>query len=266
MRLLILVIRSTGLIVFLSIYSFSMVLGKRCPSLLGLFLQLLSETRLLLPSLGYYPLNLSVLYLFSSSLQSTFKCDQVLLTTFPHFLPPATTLALLSFKRRISTLTNSTLPSHYSFHCILFHSTKIAVVSSSVPLVAKANGHFSICLFCQPVILGTNSTPTGIPSLGCGEKGNYIQCKQINCDTAWLWGQLNSDNTISSVKRQHVSSAVLHSSLLHSALLCLLFSTWSSLLQWDVVSILSSMFQLQPRKRCLQWKGKSVLCEPAWSS
>ena len=40
---------------------------------------------------------------------------------------------------------------------------------------------------CQPMVTGTNSTPTGIPSLGCGEEGNFIKCKQLNCDTSQLW-------------------------------------------------------------------------------
>lgn len=29
--------------------------------------------------------------------------------------------------------------------------------------------------------------PTGIPSLGCSEEGNSVQCQQLNCDAAQLW-------------------------------------------------------------------------------
>lgn len=37
------------------------------------------------------------------------------------------------------------------------------------------------------MVIGTNSVPTGIPRLGHGEEGNFIQCRQLSCDTAWLW-------------------------------------------------------------------------------
>ena len=30
---------------------------------------------------------------------------------------------------------------------------------------------------CQAMVIGANSMATGIPSLGCGEEGNCIQCK-----------------------------------------------------------------------------------------
>ena len=40
-----------------------------------------------------------------------------------------------------------------------------------------------------------NSIPTRIPNLGWGEKGNFIQCKELNCESqsmavraAWRWG------------------------------------------------------------------------------
>lgn len=34
---------------------------------------------------------------------------------------------------------------------------------------------------CQPMVVHINSTLKGIPSLGCGGEGNFIQCKQLNC-------------------------------------------------------------------------------------
>lgn len=40
---------------------------------------------------------------------------------------------------------------------------------------------------CQPVVVGANSMPAGIPNVECGEEGNCIRCKQPSCDTAWLW-------------------------------------------------------------------------------
>ena len=36
---------------------------------------------------------------------------------------------------------------------------------------------FSECLLCQLTLLGVISTPTRIPSLGCGDEGNVTQCK-----------------------------------------------------------------------------------------
>lgn len=49
--------------------------------------------------------------------------------------------------------------------------------------------------WCQPMVFGVNSTPTGIPHLGYSEDGNFIQCKQVNHETAamrmtWLWNSL----------------------------------------------------------------------------
>lgn len=38
-------------------------------------------------------------------------------------------------------------------------------------------------LMCQPMVVGTNSVPTGIPSSGSGEDGCFIRCKWHNCDT-----------------------------------------------------------------------------------
>lgn len=37
------------------------------------------------------------------------------------------------------------------------------------------------------MVIGTNSMPTGIPSSGCIEERNFILCKQLNCETAWLF-------------------------------------------------------------------------------
>lgn len=31
--------------------------------------------------------------------------------------------------------------------------------------------------WCQSMVIGTNTMPTGIPSLGSCEKGNFIQCE-----------------------------------------------------------------------------------------
>lgn len=45
---------------------------------------------------------------------------------------------------------------------------------------------FSDFVFCQLMVVGTNSAPTGIPNLGCGEEGNFILCKQLNGDAPWL--------------------------------------------------------------------------------
>lgn len=40
------------------------------------------------------------------------------------------------------------------------------------------------------MVVGTNSAPGGIPRSGCGADGHFIQCKQSNCDTGQLGGQL----------------------------------------------------------------------------
>lgn len=34
---------------------------------------------------------------------------------------------------------------------------------------------------------GANSMPKGTPNLGCCKERNFVECKQLNCDTAWLW-------------------------------------------------------------------------------
>lgn len=53
---------------------------------------------------------------------------------------------------------------------------------------------------CQPMVVCTNSTLKGIPNLGCGEEGDFTQCKQLYCiqhsyGTAQQW--------YSSVMKQH---------------------------------------------------------------
>lgn len=35
---------------------------------------------------------------------------------------------------------------------------------------------FLLAYNCQPKVLGINSTQTGIPNLGCGKEGNFMQC------------------------------------------------------------------------------------------
>lgn len=37
---------------------------------------------------------------------------------------------------------------------------------------------------CQPMIISAHVTLTGIPNLGYSEEENFIQCKQLNYDTA----------------------------------------------------------------------------------
>lgn len=47
------------------------------------------------------------------------------------------------------------------------------------------------------MVIGTNSVPTGIPSLGCGEEGNFIQYKQLSCDPARLQNSMAvSDSSV----------------------------------------------------------------------
>lgn len=61
-------------------------------------------------------------------------------------------------------------------------------------------------LMCQPMVVGTNSVPTGIPSSGSGEDGCFIRCKRHNCDTGQLWGQRGcgaAQQCFSSLREQH---------------------------------------------------------------
>lgn len=41
--------------------------------------------------------------------------------------------------------------------------------------------------YCQLMVIGANSIPTGIANFGCSEEGNFIQHKLLNSKTAWLW-------------------------------------------------------------------------------
>ena len=41
-------------------------------------------------------------------------------------------------------------------------------------------------LVLSTMVVGASPLPTGIPNLGCGEEGNFIQCEQLHGDTAWL--------------------------------------------------------------------------------
>lgn len=41
-------------------------------------------------------------------------------------------------------------------------------------------------------IVSTDPRLRGIANLLCAEKGNYSQCKRLDCDTAQLWKQLGS--------------------------------------------------------------------------
>ena len=40
---------------------------------------------------------------------------------------------------------------------------------------------------CQLMVIGAYSMPTGVPKLKYGEGGDFIQCKQLSCDTTQLW-------------------------------------------------------------------------------
>ena len=57
--------------------------------------------------------------------------------------------------------------------------------------------------------------PRGIPNLGCSEEGNFIQCKQFNCETVQLWKQEGSEAPL-----QLDSPALLLASLLCLAVVC----------------------------------------------
>lgn len=71
-------------------------------------------------------------------------------------------------------------------------------------------GCLSLATHCQLTIIGASSMLTRIPSLGCNGEGNFIQAKQLNCDTA-LCGksramyQLNGDKAIWKVQGHRTS-------------------------------------------------------------
>lgn len=68
------------------------------------------------------------------------------------------------------------------------------------------------------MVVGTNSVPIRTPNFGCGEEVNFIQCKQLNCDTggcgrgAWLWKNMFVWQPLSESSLQLDSTAPLHSS------------------------------------------------------
>lgn len=117
---------------------------------------------------------------------------------------------------------------------------------------------------CQPMVLGTNSTAPGIPNLECAEEGHFIQCKQLNSDTARMWQRQGRATRRPEVRGpRHFwgeaplwldSSALLCSVLLCPALPCLALPC-SSLLH-----LLLSVFRVSPRPAreipSVQSKGK----------
>ena len=143
--------------------------------------------------------------------------------------------------------------------------------------------------FCQMMIFGTNSTSTGIPSLGCNEEGNFIQCKtaplwySMPVKTARLW---NRSIVISALLwEDHACEAAIGTgspgarpltsqapALLGSTLVCFVSAlcctgllhcafVFSILCQSALLCSrkMSSMFQLQLGKHILSGKGKCVL-------
>lgn len=45
-----------------------------------------------------------------------------------------------------------------------------------------------VCSSCQPKIIGVNLNTNRNPQFECSEKGNFIRCKELSCDTARLLG------------------------------------------------------------------------------
>lgn len=70
--------------------------------------------------------------------------------------------------------------------------------------------------FCQLMVIGANSMPTGIPNLGCGDKETLFSAKQLTCDTVWLGKQCNSRIAL----RPGPSPTRQLCSVLQDALLC----------------------------------------------
>lgn len=110
--------------------------------------------------------------------------------------------------------------------CVIFLSSLPPLYKGySMPgPVLTAWSRYNLCP-CQLMVVGTNSSPTGIPNLGCGEEGNFIQCRQLNCDTSMAVEQLRSDTTqlwSSIAARQPWGQAPLwlSSTLLRSTLPC----------------------------------------------
>lgn len=110
---------------------------------------------------------------------------------------------------------------------------------------------------CQPMVVCTNSTLKGIPNLGCGEEGDFTQCKQLYCiqhscensmameqlnsGTAQLWNSMAVDKHSCEVALGWADPWVRH--LLGKAL-------FQSVLLWS--GKMSSVFQLQPGEKTLQ--------------
>ena len=118
------------------------------------------------------------------------------------------------------------------------------------------------------MVVGTNSTPTRIPHLGC-EGGNVIQCKAaqlwnstamewLSCDTAGLWKHSSCQAALEPGNRgARPLSAPFQSALCCTGLLHCAF-VFSILCQSALLCSrkMSSMFQLQLGKHSLEWKGK----------
>lgn len=101
--------------------------------------------------------------------------------------------------------------------------------------------------FCQLMVVGTSSTPTGIPSLAWGEERNFIQCKRLNCDMAGRTAQQFKYETAQPAllwSGHLLRSVQLPSTPVCSALLC---SALGRELQW---------FSWGNAVFILQWKRK----------
>lgn len=113
------------------------------------------------------------------------------------------------------------------------------------------------------MIVGTNSMPTRIPNLRCGEEGKLIQYKVFKCNTAELWEQHNCGTAGlwggyevalgegSSPARQ-LCSVLLHFGLLQSCL------SWSALPACSALARCLRCFSSSQRNTVLnlQWTGK----------
>lgn len=109
---------------------------------------------------------------------------------------------------------------------------------------------------CHPTV-GSNSTPSGLPNLGCGEEGSFIQCKQLSCDAALLWEQHNWSSLV--VSQLNCETAQLwgspgvrtfhgYTAMLCSNPLCGLCSSLSG--------EMSRCFRVSQENLSLPWKGE----------
>lgn len=124
---------------------------------------------------------------------------------------------------------------------------------------------FIMSCWCQPMVIGISSIPTEIPNLGCGEEVNFIQCKELNRDTAQLWDssivlRLNYEATwLVKWPWTHAFVCLDCFALPWDELVCssLLCSACSSLVWSGLVRCLSLVFQLQQGNTVfsLRWKG-----------